>query len=103
LAPDPRAQLLDEPTTGLDLVARYHFLKTLQEIARHGKTILLIAHHIEEILPEARRVILLQGGRVFLDGPKEEVLTTSNLSRLYGSPVPLQQDGDCFIAFLREG
>jgi iron complex transport system ATP-binding protein len=98
LAPEPRALLLDEPTTGLDLVARHHFLKMLQEIVRHGKTILLVTHHIEEILPEIQRVILLKEGRVFLDGLKQEVLTTNNLSSLYGTEVVVQKRGDYFSA-----
>jgi iron complex transport system ATP-binding protein len=99
LAPDPRALLLDEPTSGLDLVARQHFLRMLQEIARQGKTILLVTHHIEEILPQIQRVILMKEGRVFLDGPKQAVLTTDNLSRLYdGTKVAVRQGGDYFSA-----
>jgi iron complex transport system ATP-binding protein len=98
LVRDPRALLLDEPTTGLDLVARAHFLQTLEAIAQRGKTILLVTHHIEEILPQIRRVILLQEGRVFLDGPKENVLTSANLSDLYDSPVRVQQDGGYYLA-----
>jgi len=98
LAPDPRALLLDEPTTGLDLVARQHFLTMLQEIARQGKTILLVTHHIEEVLPEIQRVILLREGRVFLEGPKEEVLTTGNLSALYGAKVVVRQHGGYYSA-----
>lgn len=98
LAPDPRALLLDEPTTGLDLAARYHFLKTLQDIARHGKTLLLVTHHIEEILPQIQRVILLKEGRVFLDGAKQDVLTTPNLSALFGGTVMVQELAGQFTA-----
>lgn len=98
LAPDPRALLLDEPTTGLDLAARYHFLETLQDIARHGKTLLLVTHHIEEILPQIQRVILLKEGRVFLDGAKQDVLTTPNLSALFGGTVMVQELAGQFTA-----
>jgi iron complex transport system ATP-binding protein len=96
LAPDPRALLLDEPTTGLDLVARQHVLAMLQAIARQGKTLLLVTHHIEEILPQIQRVILLREGRVFLEGPKQEVLTSGHLSALYGAEVVLQGNGGFF-------
>jgi iron complex transport system ATP-binding protein len=92
LVSNPRALLLDEPTTGLDLLARHHFLESLRFLARSGKTILLITHHIEEIFPEMERVILLKDGRVFRDGPKPEVLTTPQLSALYEAPILLQQD-----------
>ncbi len=98
LAPDPRALLLDEPTTGLDLVARQHFLMMLQKIAWQGKTILLVTHHIEEILPQIQRVILLKEGRVFQDGPKADVLTTDNLASLYGSRVVVCREGDYISA-----
>jgi iron complex transport system ATP-binding protein len=98
LVRDPRALLLDEPTTGLDLVARHHFLQTLESIAQRGKTILLVTHHIEEILPQIQRVILLQEGRVFLDGPKEAVVTSAHLSALYGSAVQVQQHGGYYLA-----
>ena len=54
LVPDPRALLLDEPTTGLDLIARRRFLETLRRIAQQGKTIILVTHHVEEILPGDR-------------------------------------------------
>jgi iron complex transport system ATP-binding protein len=98
LAPDPRALLLDEPTTGLDLVARQHFLRMLQEVAGQGKTILLVTHHIEEILPQVQRVILLKEGRLFLDGPKREVLTAMHLSALYGITVRLKENLGYFMA-----
>ncbi|HEY7358759.1 MAG TPA: ATP-binding cassette domain-containing protein [Ktedonobacterales bacterium] len=92
LAPDPRALLLDEPTTGLDLLARQRFLETLRTLARADKTLLLVTHHIEEILPEVERVILLKAGRVFLDGPKHAILTTQHLSALYDAPIHVHSD-----------
>src|SRR6266566_1744145 len=87
---EPRALVLDEPTTGLDLLASHRFLETLRTIARHGKTIILVTHHIEEILPEIQRVILLKDGRVFLDGPKDVVLTTHHISALFAAPIHIQ-------------
>ncbi len=98
LVHDPRALLLDEPTTGLDLVARQTFLEMLQNLAERQKTILLVTHHIEEILPQVERVILLKAGRVFLDGPKAEVLTSANLSALYGTTIQVQILHGCYTA-----
>ena len=89
LVTEPRALLLDEPTTGLDFVARQHFLEMLGSLARQGRTLILVTHHIEEILPEIQRVILLREGRVFVDGPRAEVLTNQTLSALYAAPVTL--------------
>ena len=66
----PRALVLDEPTTGLDLVARHAFMERVRQIARDGTTLILITHHIEEIVPEIERVILLRGGQIIASGSK---------------------------------
>lgn len=87
LVPNPRALLLDEPTTGLDLVATRRFLETLRGLARQERTIILVTHHVEDIMPEIEQVILLKTGRVFQAGPKSTVLTTATLSALYDTPV----------------
>ncbi len=87
LAPHPEALILDEPTAGLDLVARRRFAETLRHIAQRGTTVILVTHHVEEILPEMGRVVLLQNGRVFRDGPKSEVLTSAALSAAFDAPI----------------
>lgn len=92
LAPDPEALLLDEPTTGLDIAARYRFLETLRGVAARGKTLLLVTHHVEEIVPEIGRVVLLRDGRIHADGPKEETLAPERLSGLFGARVAAQLD-----------
>jgi iron complex transport system ATP-binding protein len=91
LVTEPRALVLDEPTSGLDLVARGNFLEVLRRIARHGTTIVLVTHHVEEIVPEIGRVVLLQRGRVAADGPKEKMLTPERLSALFGERISLQE------------
>ena len=60
LVTNPRALVLDEPTTGLDVVGRHRFMERVRSIARDGTTLILITHHVEEIIPEIDRVILLQ-------------------------------------------
>jgi iron complex transport system ATP-binding protein len=87
----PRALVLDEPTRELDLVARHRFMERVRVIARQGTTILLVTHHIEEIIPEIDRVILLQRGRVACDGPKRSVLTSANLSQVFNAAIVLEQ------------
>jgi iron complex transport system ATP-binding protein len=74
----------------LDLPARQRFLGTLQKIARHGKTIILVTHRVEEIFPEIHRVILLKQGRVLLDGNKAETLTSEHLSALFEAPITVR-------------
>jgi iron complex transport system ATP-binding protein len=98
LVPAPRALLLDEPTTGLDLMARHRLLTTLRNLARQGKTIILVTHHIEEIFPEINRVVLLQHGRVRLDDAKPEVLTSSHLSAMFEGPVTVKKTQGYYTA-----
>jgi iron complex transport system ATP-binding protein len=93
LVTSPRALVLDEPTTGLDLAGRHEFMELVRGIARQGRTLILITHHIEEIVPEIDRVILLRDGRIAADGPKREVLTSAQISGLFGLPVVVSETG----------
>jgi iron complex transport system ATP-binding protein len=92
----PRALLLDEPTTGLDIAARFDFMELVRQIARAGTTLILVTHHIEEIFPEIRRVLLMQEGRIAAEGPKSQILTADRLSRLFGIPIALQETNGYF-------
>jgi iron complex transport system ATP-binding protein len=91
LAHRPRALLLDEPCAGLDPAARHHFLDMLRGVARSGVALLLITHHIEEILPEIDRIVMLRGGRLDRDGAKADLLTGDGLTRLFGLPMTVTE------------
>jgi iron complex transport system ATP-binding protein len=91
LVTDPRALVLDEPTTGLDLAARHGFMERIRAIAREKATIILITHHIDEIFPEIGRVVLLRAGRIAAEGPTAEMMTSERLTELFGLPVEVQQ------------
>lgn len=92
LALEPKALLLDEPTVGLDIRAQLEFIETMRSLAKE-KTILLITHHIEEIFPEIKKVVLLKDGRIFKSGTKEEVLTSENLSATFGVDMEVGVEG----------
>jgi iron complex transport system ATP-binding protein len=96
LVHDPGALLLDEPTTGLDFVAQRTLLESLRGLAHGGTTLILVTHHLEEILPEIDHVILLRDGRVFAQGPKAQVLRSAVLSEQYGVPIRVWQSGGYF-------
>ena len=97
LVMEPRALVLDEPTTGLDIVSRGRFLSFMRRIAQQGTTIVLITHHVEEIVPEIERVVLLQRGRIAADGTKAAMLTPERLSALFEGPIALDRvDGYYF-------
>jgi len=76
LVHEPQALLLDEPTTGLDIAARIDFLRLMRGLANAGTTLVLVTHHLEEVLPETRQVILLKQGRVFDRGAPDALLTS---------------------------
>ena len=96
----PRALLLDEPCAGLDMASRRHFLESLRELARSGTTLLLVTHHVEEILPEIGQVVLLRDGRVFRQGSKVDTLTDATLSEAFAMPVRVSRHGDYYAATL---
>jgi iron complex transport system ATP-binding protein len=93
LVHEPRALLFDEPSNALDMGARAQLLGTMSELARAGLGIVLVTHHVSEIIPEVDRVILLSEGRIVVDGPKGDVLTEANLSSLFGVRVRLLSHG----------
>jgi iron complex transport system ATP-binding protein len=94
LVHDPHTLLFDEPSNALDIAAQLQLRDTMRQLARDGLGILLVTHHVSEIIPEIERVVMLREGRVLADGPKSEVLTAETLSSLFGVAVRLgKQDG----------
>jgi iron complex transport system ATP-binding protein len=96
LVHQPAALVLDEPTRGLDVVSRHHFMERVRAVARQGTTILLVTHHIDEIIPEIDRVVLLRRGRIDRDGAKSEVLTAEALSHAFDAPLSVEETGGYF-------
>ena len=88
----PKQLLLDEPSNALDLAAQRELRETLRRLAREGTGLVLVTHHLGDILPEIERVILMRGGRIVGDGPREELLTEARLSELFGTPVRIGRD-----------
>jgi len=101
LVNQPRALLLDEPSTGLDLVSRQHLIDTMRHLAAQGITLVLVTHHIEEVIPEIRRVVLMKGGRIFADGPRGELLRAGPLSEVFGGPIDVQEEDGRLTAWAR--
>lgn len=90
----PQALVLDEPSDSLDLAALKALQTNMRTLAQHGISIMLVTHHLHEIIPEISRVVLMKNGRVFRDGSKAEILTRANLSEAYGAEIePMERDG----------
>jgi iron complex transport system ATP-binding protein len=97
----PRALLLDEPCAGLDPGTRRRFLDLLSELAREGTTLVLVTHHVEEIVPEVEHVVMLRDGCLFDQGPKERLLADDRLSELFGWRMEVERDNGFYGARLR--
>jgi len=91
----PRLLILDEPCAGLDPVAREHFLRGIERLARRrgAPALVLVTHHVEEITPAFSHALLLRAGRVVTAGPCERVLTSANLTKTFGAPLRLARRG----------
>ena len=96
LVHNPQTLLFDEPSNALDIAAQFRLRDTIRELAQSGLTILLVTHHVSEVIPEIERVILLRAGRVIADGSKKTVLTEENLGGLFHVPVRLHKEDGYF-------
>ena len=65
---DPELLLLDEPTTGLDPLARRALHEIVRDLRARGKTIVLVSHYVEEIEQLADRVVVMSAGAILADG-----------------------------------
>lgn len=98
LVHEPQTLLFDEPGNALDIAGQIELREVMRELARAGLGILLVTHHVSEIIPEIERVVLLQRGAVLADGPKEQVLTSEGLTALFEVPVRLfREDGYFYL------
>jgi iron complex transport system ATP-binding protein len=88
----PRQLLLDEPSNALDLAAQRELRETLRRLAREGTGLVLVTHHLGDILPEINRIILMRAGRIVGDGPRAELLTESRLTELFNASVRIGRD-----------
>jgi iron complex transport system ATP-binding protein len=104
LMAQPQLLILDEPCAGLDPVARENFLQFIEQLAerarggrngsRRSPALVLVTHHVEEITPAFTHALLLRKGAVQAAGPREQVLTSENLSATFGAPLRLDRDGE---------
>ncbi len=95
----PRTLILDEPTAGLDFAASFDYLERIRELARAGRNIVIVTHHLNEIPPEVDRVVLLNEGRIVADGSKQDVLTANRLSTIYKTPIRVAEIDGYYLAY----
>ena len=96
----PRLVVLDEPTAGLDLVARRAVWDAVRAHAAEGGTILLTTHYLEEADALATRVVLIDAGRIVADGTVASIKAAAGLARVSFRAPPgaaidgAERDGD---------
>ena len=95
---EPKLLILDEPCTGLDIIAREQLLGMIDNLSRHPNcpTLIYVTHHVEEILPCFSHTLLLKTGEIFAQGETSEVLTPQTMSQFYEVPVHLEKENERF-------
>jgi len=90
----PEMLLMDEPSNALDMAAQRELRDALRVVAQQGTGIIMVTHHLADILPEINRVIMMQSGRIVADGPRQQLITVARLRELFGVEVALtERDG----------
>ena len=103
LVGEPNLLVLDEPTTGMDLVATTQILGLVRELhERRGLTVLMVSHALNEIANYVTRIALVQEGR-FRIGAVDDIVTERTLSELYGIPVEVDSFAGHRIVVARRG
>jgi iron complex transport system ATP-binding protein len=94
LMAEPKLLILDEPTNGLDFVARELLLESIEKIAKEplAPTIIYVTHHVEEILPVFNKTLLLKEGQVFAAGKTSEMISNEQLTQFFELPVQVNWD-----------
>lgn len=93
----PRLLLLDEPAAGLDLAAREQLLEIIASLGEqvgttgHSLTSVIVTHHLEEVPVSATHAALMQRGRIVHTGRIDDVLTSTNISTVFDTPVRVQR------------
>ena len=96
LVHQPEMLLLDEPSNALDLAAQRELREILRDVAagsggRRGTGVVMVTHHLADILPEIDRVVMMRGGRIVADGRKQELLQAARLEELFGVEIELTE------------
>ncbi len=90
LLPDPDVLILDEPTAGMDVMARRDFWENMRSEASSGRTIIFATHYLEEAQNFAERTVLMSHGRIVADGATEELRKLIS-GRTVSATLPTEQ------------
>ncbi len=91
LVRDPGVLVFDEPCTGLAPEGMYHVREAMATLAAEGRSVVLVTHYPEDIVPAIGRVLLIGSARVVADGPKDELLRDDAMTGLFGVPLAVEE------------
>ena len=84
----PEIYVMDEPLANLDPAGRVQVLQVLIDVAkRRQKTLILVEHSLEEVLPLVDRVLVIDAGKIVRDGTVEEVLAAGDIPHVFTRPA----------------
>jgi molybdate transport system ATP-binding protein len=100
----PKLLILDEPFDGLDETARQSLSESINRLMTGSVRVILVVHRLEEIVSQITHVMFIREGQLFMQGPKEYLLTSENISQLYGCQLQLEKDnGRYWVSFGKDG
>jgi len=100
---DPEYLILDEPTSGLDIKATHQYLESMSKLIKTGKKVVLVTHHLHEILPEIDYFVFLRNGELVDKGNRKKMLTNKKISNLFEIPIKINQDNGALTANVISG
>lgn len=86
--------LLDEPTTYLDISHQLRLLRLTRELAREGRTVVMVLHDLPQALEYADRLAVMENGQLLDAGTPEEIFTRGSLSKSFGVTLNRFRAGD---------
>ena len=92
LMKSPKLLILDEPFDGLDEGARALLAESINHLMSGPMRLILVTHRVEEIVPNITHVLFIKNGRLYMQGPKEEMLTSEKVTKLFGFDLHLEKD-----------
>lgn len=91
LVHDPQVLVFDEPCTGLDPQGMYQIRSTMRALAEEGRSVVLVTHYPEDIVPAIERVVLIKDAAILADGSKRDLLTDETMSDLFDAPLRVEE------------